>query len=113
MDFFQPSPNPNKERYELMLKRRQSLLELAKLNKTILEHPHWQQISKQNSKLQNALESQIFTLNDRLCENFCQAKTETLKKDIANIYGQLVIFSKIWLDLEKQTVPVILVNAKP
>lgn len=105
MDFFQPAPNPNKERYELMLKRRQALLELAKLKTAILRHSEWSEILRQDPTIEQTFEKRIFHFDENLCKNFCQANSDTLSMDIQNIYVQIVCLAKVWVALEaKQSV---------
>lgn len=101
-DFFQPEPNPNRQRYDLMLKRRQALLEFAKLRQVIKEHPRWHRTIADNPSLVEVLEQQIFCLDQLLCQRFCQADSETLQIDIQNIYVHLVKLSKLWWALEQK-----------
>lgn len=101
-DFPVFEPDPNRQRYDLMLKRRQALLELGKLRQTISQHPAWQHTLEHEPELVGLLEQQLFRLDALLCQKFCQADSDTLQIDVQNIYVHLVKLAKVWRALEKQ-----------
>lgn len=102
LDFFQPEPDPNRQRYDLMLKRRQALLELGKLRHSISQHENWQKKLEQQPDMADVLEQQLFKLDELLSQKFCQADSETLQIDIQNIYVHLVKLAKLWWALEQK-----------
>lgn len=101
-DFLEFEPDPNRQRYDLMLKRRQALLEIGKLRQNISQHEGWKKKLEQDPNLEAVLEQQLFSLDELLCQDFCQADSDTLEIDIQNIYVYLVKLAKLWWSLEQK-----------